>query len=146
MVAFDPGMSLVLFAVGVHRVPVVRKRLHRNDGRRMRPVLGHQPVRIVQRPEQRRVIGSQPAPEDRLVGTGDDADRVELNAAQSADRLQQTRFLRGGIAGRPRPAVEPRGDHRQRSGFLDRQELAVTAASLVATESPSPCAQGEGLG
>src|SRR4051794_9110229 len=50
-VAFDPGMPLVLLAVSVHRVPEVGERFDRDDGRRVRPVLGEQPVRIVQRPE-----------------------------------------------------------------------------------------------
>ena len=107
----------------------------------MRPVLGEQPVRIMQRPEQRRVVGSQPAPEHRLMGARDDADRIELNAAERANHLQQPRLLHRRIAGRARSAVEPRGDHRQRSGFLEERVLAGHRAMPSGGESPSPCAQ-----
>ena len=93
-------------------------------------------------PEQCRVVASQPAPEHRLVGARHDADGVELNAAKSADHLQHPRFLHSG-------SRVGRGLRSSREAIIasalasEREsDSPVTATFPMATESPSPSAQG----
>ena len=90
----------------------------------MGPVLGDQPVRMMQRARFARVVGAKAAPEDGLMRPGNDTNRVELHAAERANHLQQAGFLHGGIATRAGPAIEPRSDRGQPPGLGDGERSA----------------------
>ena len=74
----------------------------------------------------------------------DDTDRVELDAAERADRLQQPRLLPLRIAGRPRSPVQPRGDRCQRPRFLEGEMLSGHRTMPIGKGKPLSQRTGRG--
>ena len=85
----------------LHRVAVDREVLAEHIGGLVRPVLEERALAVGELLEQRLVEGAVAAEEDQQVVAGDDRGRVQLQAAQGPDGVEQVLGARLGAGRRP---------------------------------------------
>src|SRR4051812_6725517 len=108
---FDKPAAVVMLGSRplLHRPAKIRKRLYRDDGRRMGPIFKYRSVGRVEIPDPFRVERAQSAPEHGFVRAGNHADRVELHAAEVPDHLEHVLLFRF----RPWPPIQLLRNHRK---------------------------------